>query len=74
MKKRLILPLLLPLACAACAERQPPQPDLAKLDALAASMDEAAAEAGKTERLLASVEKIPPERINPNLAIAVVTK
>lgn len=66
--------LLVPLACIGCAERQEPRPDPAKLEAFLAKLDAPEAAPGKTERLIASVGKIPPERINPQLAVAVVAK
>ncbi len=74
MPKPSFLLLLLPLAVAACAEKPKPQPDPEKLRAFVASMENSGKEAGKTERLIASVEKIPPERIDPKLALAVVAK
>ena len=74
MIKLLTPSLLLPLACIGCAEKAEPQPDPAKLQAFLATLDAPEAAPGKTERLIASVEKIPPERINPRLALAVVTK
>jgi hypothetical protein len=64
--------LLAPLLAIGCAEKPEPEPDPAKLDALVASLEAAEQEAGKADRLIASVEKIPPERIDPKLALAVV--
>ena len=66
--------LLVPLASIDRAERQEQNPDPEKLHAFLATLEAPEAAPGKTERLIASVGKIPPERINPRLAIAVVTK
>ena len=59
------------LGCAACTGTKTPEPDPAKLDALIASMESDTEVPGKTERLIASVEKVSPERIDPNLVAAV---
>jgi len=67
-----LLPAL--LACAACGEALPPNPDPAKLDALLAAMEPGDGNSGKTERLIGSVEKIAPERIDPRLAVAAITR
>jgi hypothetical protein len=73
MINRLPLLIFLPLACIGCTEEPRPQPDPAKLEALVATLEAAGAEeAGKAERLINSVEKIPPERIDPKVALAVV--
>ncbi len=71
MVKRLPL-MILVAACLGCAEEQPPQPDPEKLEALLSSAETTGKEPGKTERLINSVEKIPPERIDPQIALAVV--
>ncbi len=74
MIRRVSSLVLAPLLCIGCAEKREPRPDPAKLEALVASIEAAEQEAGKADRLIASVEKIPPERIDPKLALAVVAK
>ncbi len=74
MTKPLPLLLFAALACSACGRSPEPKPDLEKLDALVASLEAAGAEAGKADRLVAAVEKIDPDRIDPKLAIAAVAK
>ena len=74
MIKLLPAALLLPLACVACAKREEPKPDPVKLQAFLATIEAPEAAPGKTERLIASVEKIPPERINPRIAVAALTR
>jgi hypothetical protein len=74
MTKGMALLMLLPLVAIGCAEEPKAQPDPAELAEFIASIERGQEEAGKAERLIASVEKIPPERIDPKIALAALAK
>ncbi len=69
--KHLPLMFAVSLGCVACAETKKPEPDPAKLEAFIATLDNEGKAPGKAERLIASVEKVPLERVDPDLVAAV---
>ena len=74
MKRNLLLVLLACCASIGCSKAPEPEPDVAKLEEFLASAEAAGKEGGKAERLLTSVGKVAPERVDPNLAVAAVTR
>ena len=78
--------LLTALGCAACAGQDEPQADPAAIERLLVRLDaqqsgvaeqlppKATEKLNRAERLVAPLEKVQPDKINPDVAIAIIAR
>ncbi len=84
MSKLTILGLVLGIACAGCSSEEPPAPDPAAVEQLLVRLEsqqggnldrlprKTRQKVQRAERLVAPLEKVQADKINPNLALAFV--
>lgn len=79
--------LLFALACSACAENEQPEPDPEQVRQLLASLEahpaaatvsalppQARDKVGRADRMMGSLEKVQPEKIDPAVAAALIAR
>jgi hypothetical protein len=67
-----MLALPLCLLGGACAQEPQPQPDPAAVEKFLYSQDRVSENVIRTERMIKAVEKAPLERVDPNVAVALL--
>ena len=76
--------VLVAIGCAACTRQEAPQPDPAAVDRLLVRLDaqqsgvaeelgpKASQKLNRAERLVAPLEKVQPDKINPEIALSLI--